>query len=216
MEFLRNSFVVAALFAAGSASAAAAGDRAAEQFAGGLLQQTAAVLHDNGGVGDRLHQLVMQNLDARKTALFALGGYQRESDPQTINDYVGAFTDYITAVYEARLLTFRAFEFKVVTSMDAGQGDTTVITQARPTVEYRGQAPVFIWLRLSRAGGQYKIIDVQIAGMWVSIHEREDFARRLSANHADLRALTSYLVGQAAQIKGSNGQLAANMTPAGR
>ncbi len=216
MQFHWKSLVFAVLLGAGSASAAAAGDRAAEQFAGGLLQQTAAVLHDNGGVGDRLHQLVMQNLDARKTALFALGGYQRELEPQIVENYVAAFTDYITAIYEARLITFRAFDFKVVTSMDAGQGDTTVITQARPSAEYRGQDPVFIWLRLSRAGGQFKIIDVQIAGMWVSIHEREDFARRLSANHADLRALTSYLMVQAAQIKGSNGQVAANLTPLSR
>jgi ABC-type transporter MlaC component len=204
MRLLLKSFGFAILLAASFAPTAALADRDAEQFAGGLLQQTVAILRDNGGDaarGGRLHQLVMQNLDARKTALFALGGYQRELDAQTVNDYVAAFTDYITAVYEARLRTFRTFDFRVVNSMDSGQGDTTVITQARPPAEERGKSPIFIWLHLSRAGGQYKIVDVQIAGIWVSIHEREEFARRLSENHADLRALTGYLTFQAARMK---------------
>ena len=211
MQLLSKSIAFAGLLAVSLASSAATAGRDAEQFAGGLLQQTSLILRDancgEAARGDRLHQLVMQNLDARKTALFALGGYQRELPPQIVEEYVAAFTNYITAVYEARLRTFRAFDFKVVNSMDAGQGDTTVITQAQPTAERRGASPIFIWLRLSRASGQFKITDVQIAGMWVSIHEREKFARILSENHADLRALTSYLTYQAAQIKAGSGQV---------
>src|SRR6185295_3257312 len=125
--------------------------------------------------------------------------YQRNLDPRVVEEYVAAFTDYITALYEARLRAFRTFDFRIVTSIDAGQGDTTVITQASPPREFRGRQSVRIWLRLSRATGQFKINDVQIAGIWVSMYQREEFARRLSSN-ADLRALTSYLAYQAAQI----------------
>ncbi|MBI1212193.1 MAG: hypothetical protein GC190_12070 [Alphaproteobacteria bacterium] len=202
-------FVV--LLTAGSAPGVARADRDAEQFVGGLLHQASAVLRDGTG-GEaarsaRLHQLVMQNLDARQTALFALGPYRRNLDPRVVEDYVAAFTDYITALYEARLRTFRSFDFKIVASMDKGPADTTVVTQASPPPEFRGRAPVYIWLRLSRAGGVYKITDVQIAGMWVSLYQREEFARQLSANNADLRALTSYLAYQAAQIKAGHAQV---------
>lgn len=203
MRLLSKTFLLAVLLVLGLAPAVA-GDRAAEQFAGGLLQQASIVLRDNSG-GEaarsyRLHQLVIENLDARRSALFALGPYQRQLDPRVVEEYVAAFTDYVTALYEARLRAFRTFDFKIVTSMDAGQGDTTVVTQARPPAEFRGRAPVDIWLRLSHVGGQFKITDVQIAGMWVSLYQREEFARRLSTN-ADLHALTSYLAYQAAQIK---------------
>jgi ABC-type transporter MlaC component len=209
MRLISKTFFVLALLIAGL-SPASAGDRNAEQFVNTLMQQASMVLRDNSG-GEairsfRLHQLVLQNLDARKAALFALGPYQRQLDPRIVEDYVSAFTDYVTAVYEARLRTFRAFDFKIVTSMDAGQGDSTVITQARPPAEFRGRPPIDIWLRLSRDTGQYKIADVQIAGIWVSLYQREDFARRLSAN-ADVRALTSYLTYQAAQIKAGNAQV---------
>ena len=210
MRLLSKAFLLTVLLFAGfTPTANAAGDRNAEQFVGQLLQQAALVLRDNSG-GDaarslRLHQLVLQNLDARKAALFALGPYQRQLDPRVVDEYVAAFTDYVTAVYEARLRTFRNFDFKIVTSMDAGQGDSTVITQARPPAEFR-KAPIDIWLRLSRDSGQYKIADVQIAGIWVSLYQREDFAKRLSAN-ADVRALTGYLNYRAAQIKAGNAQV---------
>ena len=213
MRLVTKVFLFAALLTIGFVSSAVSAGREAEMFAGGLLQQTSAILRDNSGGealrGDRLHQLVMQHLDARKTALFALGAYQRGADPQIVNEYVGAFTDYITAAYEQRLRTFRAFDFKIVSSMDAGQGDTNVVTRAEPTLERRGAGSVFIWLRLSPASGQYKIVDVQIAGMWVSVYSREQFARILSENHSDVRALTSYLAYQAAQMRGSSsGQVA--------
>lgn len=184
----------------------------AEHFVGKLLQQATAILRDNSsgeaGCRDRLHQLVTENLDARKAALFALGPYQRQLDAQTTDAYVAAFTDYITAIYEARLRTFRAHDFKVVTSTDAGRGDTTVITQAVPPIEQRGRGgSLYITLRLSGASGQYKIVDVQIAGIWVSLYQRDQFAKWLSENRGDLKALTLDLNARAAQIKAGNAEV---------
>lgn len=178
----------------------------AERFVGALLQQTTAVLRDNSCSEatrrDRLHRLVTENLDARKAALFALGPYQRELDAETTEAYVAAFTDYITAVYGTRLRSFREHKLKVVTSTDAARDDTTVITQATPPLEQRGRGgPVYIWLRISHASGQHKIVDVQIAGIWVSMYQREQFAKWLSENRGDLRALTHDLNLRAAQIK---------------
>ena len=210
MPLLSKSFLFA-LLAVSFVSTAAQAGRDAEHFVGNLLRQTSAVLRDDSGGPvsrrERLHGLVLSNLDARKTALFALGPYQRDLDPQAIDAYVAAFTDYITAVYETRLHSFRTFEFRVVTSTDASQTDETVITRATPPPEFRGRAPMYIWLRISRASGQFKIVDVQIAGIWVSMYQRDQFARRLSENRGDLRALTAYLNYQAAQIKAGNAEV---------
>ena len=184
----------------------------AETFVDAMLQQATAILRDNrGGEGvcrDRLHQLVTENLDARKAALFALGPYQRQLDDPTADAYVAAFTDYITAIYETRLRTFRAHDFKVVTSTDAGHGDTTVVTQAVPPLEQRGRSgPLYITLRLSAASGQYKIVDVQIAGIWVSMYQRDQFAKWLSENRGDLKTLTLDLNSRAARIKAGTDQV---------
>ena len=194
-------FALAVAFGATPARA----DKAAEEFTNGLLQRTTATLRDlkagEAARSTRLHQLVMQNLDARKTALFALGNYQRGLDRRTTDAYVAAFSDYITAVYEARLKKFRDLDIKVVNSIDNAPGDTTVITQGKPTDDHRDKDSIIIGLRLNGGGGRYKIVDVQIAGIWVSINQREEFAKLLSENHADLHALTAYLNDQTAQIK---------------
>ena len=54
--------------------------------------------------------------------------------------------------------------------------------------------------RLNGRPGRYKIVDVQIAGIWISQEERETFATMLSKN-ADIRALAAYLAGETVQIK---------------
>lgn len=184
----------------------------ADHFVGQLLQQASAILRDNSNgeasCRDRLHQLVTENLDARKAALFALGPYQRQLDAKAADAYVDAFTGYITAIYETRLRTFRGHDFKVVTSTDAPQGEITVVTQAVPPLEQRGRGgPLYITLRLSTASGQYKIVDVQIAGIWVSMYQRDQFAKWLSENRGDLAALTRDLNARAAQIKAGDAQV---------
>ena len=69
----------------------------AERFVGTLLQQATTVLRDTSSgetaCRERLHRLVMESLDARKAALFALGPYQRQLDHETTEAYVAAFTD---------------------------------------------------------------------------------------------------------------------------
>jgi len=203
--------LLAALLTFLLASAPAQAGRDAEHYVGTLLQQTSVVLRDTYSSAadrrERLHGLLLANLDARKAALFALGPYQRDLDPQTTEAYVAAFTDYITAVYEARLQTFRTFDFRVVTSTDANQSDATVVTQATPPPEFHSRAPMSISLRISRAGGAFKIVDVQIAGIWVSMYQRDQFARRLAEARGDLHAMTSYLNAQAAQIKAGNAEV---------
>src|SRR6476620_11593590 len=92
MQILSRSFAFAVLLTIGFAPTNAFADRAAEQFVGALMQQASMVLRDSSGGEmarcDRLHRLVTQTLDARKTALFALGPYQRELDPGVAEEYV--------------------------------------------------------------------------------------------------------------------------------
>lgn len=178
----------------------------AEKFTSDLLQRGVTILRDTGA-GDgarraRLHQLVLQNVDARKTALFALGASRRGLSPQAVENYVRAFTDYITTIYESRFEKYRDLEIKVLSSIDHGPGDVTVLTQGAPAKDRPGaKDPIIIGFRLNGAGGNYKIVDVQIAGIWVSIDQRERFAEMMSKNNNDIRALTAFLTDTTAQIK---------------
>lgn len=199
--------ILCVIFSLGGVGTAAANPDA-EKFTNDLLQRGVAILRDargdQGSRRARLHQLVLQNVDARKTALFALGNSRRGLRPQAVERYVGAFTDYITTIYESRFEKYRDLEIKVINSIDNGPGDATVLTQgAAGKDRARGadKDPIIIGFRLNGGNGSYKIVDVQIAGIWVSIDQRERFAEMMSKNNNDIGALTAFLTDTTAQIK---------------
>src|SRR5690348_13794611 len=122
---MRIAIVIAA-FVLSVANAAASPD--AERFTAMPVGQGTNILHDNDDASRsaRLHQLIMQNVDARKTALFALGNYQRGLPAQALETYVAAFTDYITTVYESRFKKYRDLDIRVLSSLDNGPNDSVV------------------------------------------------------------------------------------------
>jgi len=204
-KILYSTILAFVLLLAASAGTARANPDA-EKFADGLMQRGLAILRDNTGNDAsrkaRLHQLVLQSVDARKTALFALGNARRGLSPQAVETYVAAFTDYITTIYETRFEKYRELDVKVLSSIDNAPGDITVLTQGAIGKDKPGSKdPIIIGFRLNGANGNYKIVDVQIAGIWVSIDQRERFADMMSKNNNDIRALTAYLTGTTAQIK---------------
>lgn len=209
MRATPNVFAVAFLVLGLSLSAApgtALANPDAEKFTSGLMERGLAILRNNAGNEAsrkaQLHQLVLQNVDARKTALFALGNSRRGLNSRAVEGYVTAFTDYITTIYESRFEKYRDLKIKVLSSIDNAPNDATVLTQGCTAKDRAGtKDPIIIGFRLLGANGSYKIVDVQIAGIWVSIDQRERFAEMMSKNNNDIRALTGYLTATTAQIK---------------
>jgi ABC-type transporter MlaC component len=205
MPAARSLFTIVVVLGLSLASAAgtASANPDAEKFTATLMERGAAILKDSNDSSRRsqLHQLVIQNIDARKTALFALGTYQRGLPKKALDTYVAAFTDYITTIYETRLEKYRDLEIKVLSSIQNAPNDTTVLTQGKPVMDRSTKEPIIIGFRLLGANGRYKIVDVQVAGIWISVDQRERFAEMMSKSNADIRALTGYLTDTTAQIK---------------
>jgi ABC-type transporter MlaC component len=132
--------------------AAAAGD--AEQFMQGLIDRGFTILKDNSG-GEtarraRFHDFVLQNIETDKPALFALGQYRRGANEADLGAYSAAFRDYVTAVYESRLMERQEQSLKVTGSVENKPGDVTVNAQAN---DPNATDPVKIGFRLNGANG---------------------------------------------------------------
>jgi phospholipid transport system substrate-binding protein len=200
-----RSFILVSVLVLGTAlnaAAAFAGDQAAEQFAQNLIDRGLGILRDNSG-GDvarksRFHDFVVQNVDAQKTALFTLGQYRRGASAEAVEPFVNAFREYATAVYEARLEERKALPLKVVGSVENKPGDVTVNTEAK---DPNASEPARIALRLLGSSGSYKVVDVQAAGIWLSIEQRDQFATFLSKHNGDIKALTADLIEQTKRIR---------------
>lgn len=185
---------------------AAAGNPDAETFAQGLIDRGVGILRNTSDPARRakFREFVVQYADARKTALFTLGNYRRDVSDTDLEAFVQAFVNYATAVYESRLDQYKGQTMKVVGSIDNKPGDVTV---NMIVVDPDAREPLRVAFRLLGGAGNYRFVDIQVVGIWLSIEQREQFSAFLSQNGGNVPQLTAHLSNQAQQI---NSRMAQN------
>jgi phospholipid transport system substrate-binding protein len=190
--------VIWAAYASPSQSAS----NTAEQFAKQLIDQGFAILRDESLEKqvrrDKFHTFILRHVDARRTALFTLGVYRRSASPEVLERFVSAFAEYSTAIYESRLEQYKSATMTVVSSLENKPGDITVMTSAQDATL---REPLMVGFRLAAGSGTYKIIDVQAAGIWLSVEQREQFGSLLSRNNGDVAALTDEIARRTGDIR---------------
>ena len=203
---MRFSALLFVLFALGAATAAVAADDA-EAWAKRTIDQGFAILRDDSGgsVGRRarFHAFIVDRVEARKSAMFALGVYRRGADPAIVEEYAAVFTNYSIEIYESRLENYKDATLTVTGSIENKPGDITVNT--------RGDAanlrePLRIAFRLQSGGGTFKITDIQVEGIWLSIELRDEFNALLGTNGGDISALTQTLIVRTNNLRAGNSQ----------
>lgn len=172
----------------------AAADPGAEAFAQSLTDSGFAILRDarldERTKVQRFHDFIVQHIDARKAALFTLGQYRRGASDGALDAFVSAFADYSTAVYETHLVDFSAATMHVTGSIENKPGDVTVMAVAEGAGLHE---PLRLGFRVSGSNGAYKLVDVQVSGIWLSVEQRDQFASQLAQTGGDINSLTSSL-----------------------
>jgi phospholipid transport system substrate-binding protein len=193
------------ILALASAPAAVANNADAEAFTQRLVDQGVGILRSTSGPTRRaqFREFITQYADARRTAMFTLGNYKRSASDADVEAFIKAFQDFATAVYEARLDQYKGQTLKVTGSTDNKPGDVTVNTQV---VDPNAREPLRVAFRLLGSNGNYHFVDVLVAGIWLSVEQRDQFAAFLSQNGGNLPALTAHLATQTAQINSGSGQ----------
>lgn len=196
----RRAFLAVLVGAASLMSVAPANaGQDAEVFAQRLIDQGVGILRNTSDPARRakFRDFVTQYADARKTALFTLGNYRRGASEADIEGFVKAFTAYATAVYESRLDQYKGQTLKVVGSVDNRPNDVTV---NMIVVDPNASNPLRVAFRLLGGNANYRFVDIQVEGIWLSIDQREQFAAFLSKNNGSIPRLTAHLQAQAQQI----------------
>lgn len=171
----------------------------AETFVQGLVDRGVAILRNTSDPDRRakFREFIVQHADVRKTALFTLGNYRRQTSDGDVDAFVQAFKEYATAVYEARLDQYKGQTLKVVGSLENKPGDITVNTVI---VDPNARQPLRVAFRLNGGNGSYRFFDIQVEGIWLSVDQKEQFASFLSKNSGSVPALTAHLAQQARQM----------------
>jgi phospholipid transport system substrate-binding protein len=174
-----------------AAPAYAAAD--AEQYAQRVIDEGLAILRDTTRADRRarFHTFILGHLDSDKGAIFALGQYRRGANAQVLERYLAAFREYCTILYESRMDDYRDTKVTVTGSNQNRPNDVTVLARATgPGL----RDPVGVAFRLLGGNGNFKLVDIQVVGIWLSIELRDEFAAILGRNGGNIDALTSTLI----------------------
>jgi phospholipid transport system substrate-binding protein len=133
----------------------------------------------------RFRQLFHNDFDYAGIARFVLGRYWRSASPQEQQEFLKLFEDYVVYVYTARLSDFEGEQFKISGSraeQDAVIVSTDVITPGAPQ-------PLKVDWRLVNDDGAYKISDVIVDGVSMTVTQRSEFASVIERHGGQVQGL---------------------------
>ena len=176
---LAVGLVGSALLALAPAPAAAqngARDEQAEQFVQTQAQRALTILanHDmSTAEKTRIFRAFVDEVaDVPRITQFVLGKYARVATPAQRQTFATVFREYASNVYESRLDEYHGETLKVTGSVIRRPGDIIVNSVV---VGGRQSKPVAVAWRVMGGGSSWKVIDVQVAGVWLAITEQQDF-----------------------------------------
>jgi phospholipid transport system substrate-binding protein len=178
----------------GAAYAQAVRDAGAEQFVASQGQRVLSVLNDH------THSLTESKLIFRKVidevadvpliTSFVLGKYGRTITPAQREHFAIVFRQFAQNVYESRLTEYHGETLKITGSVVRKPGDVIVNSLV---VGGQLSSPVPVAWRLRGANGAWKVVDIQVRGVWLAITQQQDFVSTIDNAGGNIDVLIAQL-----------------------
>jgi len=206
-QTMKSGLLAAAVFlglAAGTGATFAS--PATEKYAQETIDRGYVILNNDAlsrpQRAEQFREFMLGTNDIRRIAIFTLGQYANSTSPADMEDFVKAFTDYATAVYETRLGKYKGQTLKVTGSNDRAADDSVVnAIVVNPTAPSANPIRAAFRIRAG-AGGKSIITDMQVEGVWLAINQRSDFIGFLQQNRGSVPALATNLRQQVITLRG--------------
>jgi phospholipid transport system substrate-binding protein len=177
-----------------AAQAEASRDQGAEQFVQVQGQRLVSILADKSqSMADRIRAFraaVNEIADVPRITRFVLGKYARTIAPAQMQRFAPVFQDYAQDVYQQRLENFHAETLTVTGSLVRKPGDVVVRTTITGG-DVKQPTPVS-W-RVLGSGSNWKVVDVEVSGVWLAITQQDDFVSTIDNHGGSIDALISRL-----------------------
>jgi phospholipid transport system substrate-binding protein len=174
----------------GRAGAAEGATNKAEEFVQSLGFEAINVLADASMTQDAREQefrrLYMKGFDVDRIGRFILGRFWRVASEQELAEYRVLFRDYMVRIYLSRFKTYSGETLKIRDSRPAD--DNAVVVRSvieRPS----GQPPVRVDWILAQSSDDYRIVDVYVEGVSMSLTHRQEFASVIQNGGGRISAL---------------------------
>jgi phospholipid transport system substrate-binding protein len=133
--------------------------------------------------------LLKDSFDMKTIGRFSLGRYWRVSTPQQRDEYQRLFENMVIAVYSSRFEEYKGQRFETRGYRADGEKDTIVSSFVVPE---EGPEVQVDW-RVRYKNGRYKVIDVIVEGVSMSLTQRSDFAAVIQRGGGNVQVLLSHL-----------------------
>lgn len=186
------------------ASAQAQRDMGAEQFVQAGAQRIISILNDKSqSNADKIRTfrgIVDELADVPRITNFVLGKYARSITPAQRERFAKVFREYAQNVYETRLGDYHGETVKVTGSVVRKPGDVVVTTTISGG---KLSDPVVASWRVLGGGASWKVVDVQVAGIWLAITQQQDFVSTIDNAGGNVDLLIAQLEKQVQQQAGA-------------
>lgn len=137
----------------------------------------------------KFQNIMNKSFDIKTISRFTLGRYWRVATKDQQKEYKRLIRDVILNKYADRLLDYSGDTFEIVGGRALNETDTVVTMNVKP----KGTAEaVFAW-RVRYKGGAYKIIDLSVEGVSMSVTHRSDFSAVIQRNGGSVQSLIDAL-----------------------
>lgn len=169
-------------------------DLQAEQFVETQAQRIVTTLSNRklaeAEKRETFRRVVDEIVDVPRVTTFVLGRYSRTLSPVQRQGFGVVFRAYAQTVYERRIGDYHGEGLKVTGSVMRKPGDVIV---ASTLSGGRVSSTVPISWRVLSSSGSWKVVDVQVKGVWLAILQQQDFVSTLDNAGGDIGPLIAQL-----------------------
>ncbi len=133
--------------------------------------------------------LLNESFDMSTIGRFSLGNYWRTATPAQQQEYLKLFNEMIIKVYSQRFSDYKGQKFQVNTARKESDKDTVVTSFIVPADGPQVQVD---W-RVRNKNGSYKVVDIVVEGVSMSVTQRSDFASVIQRGGGNVDVLLQHL-----------------------
>jgi phospholipid transport system substrate-binding protein len=189
--FLRAAAAGMAAFLAGAASGASYAGGPEEDYVRGVAENVLAIANGggaNGALKKKFSNLLGQYVNTHNLAIISVGKFWKQLPAERKTEFYQLVDNYISAFFVYYIDDFRGSSLNIKSVTKQGKF-TTVASEV--VSKKAGSEPVR-W-RLMPAEGGYRIHDVNVRGIWLSLSLQDRFTDILKSSKGDFDPLFAEL-----------------------
>lgn len=150
----------------------------AGQEAESLIANTATQISDPA----RGEAAFSESIDVPAVARFTLGKHARRISDEESKRFTAAFDNFIASTFQKHRDDFANADVKVIGSVDRSATDSIVETRVTPP----GKDEMIVRWRVMERDGEWRVVDVEVLGLWLAIEQRAQIAAILDKPRATI------------------------------